>query len=82
MVIRQYVICLCLCPQGILSANVDLISSRSDINKRYHDLKKDCDVKDAWIADLEAARKKDEGKITEYFLPSAMFCVCCRQSFS
>ena len=30
-------------------------------------MKKDSDHKDAWIAKLETARQKDEGKNTEFF---------------
>ena len=58
-------ICLCLCffLQGLVSANVELVSSRFEINQRCRDLKKDCEAKDLRIAELEAARKKDEGRV-------------------
>ena len=63
VVIRQYVLCLCFFLQGLLSANVELVSSRFEINRRCRDLKKDCEAKDLRIAELEAARKKDEGRV-------------------
>ena len=81
VVIRQYVLCLCFFLQGLVSANVELVSSRVEINQRCRDLKKDCEAKDRRIAELEAARKKDEGIIIpSVFSPSSNF--CCRQSFS
>ena len=41
-----------------MSANVELVSSRVEINRRCRDLKKECEAKDLRIAELEAARKK------------------------
>ena len=68
MVIRQYVICLCFVLQGLVSANVELVSSRVDINRRCRVLKKECEAKDLRIAELEAARKKDEGRVDPFRL--------------
>ena len=54
-----------------MSANVELVSSRFEINRRCRDLKKDCEAKDLRIAELEAARKKDEGRVDLFcFQPS------------
>ena len=68
VVILQYVLCLCFFLQGLLSANVQLVSSRFEINQRCRDLKKDCEAKDLRIAELEAARKKDEGRVDLFCL--------------
>ena len=51
-----------------MSANVELVSSRFEINRRCRDLKKDCEAKDLRIAELEAARKKDEGRVDPFLL--------------
>ena len=81
VVIRQYVICFWFLLQALVSANVELVSSRVEINRRRRDLKKECEAKDLRIAELEAARKKDEGRIIpSAFSPSSNFCY--RQSFS
>ena len=61
----------CFFLQGLVSANVELVSSRVEINRRCRDLKKECEAKDRRIAELEAARKKDEGRVVP-FLPSTM----------
>ena len=49
-----------------MSANVELVSSRVEINRRDRDLKKECEAKDRRIAELEAARKKDEGRVDPF----------------
>ena len=54
--------------QGLVSANVELVSSRVEINRRCRDLKKECEAKDLRIAELEAARKKDEGRVDPFRL--------------
>ena len=49
-----------------MSANVELVSSRVEINRHHRDLKKECEAKDKRIAELEAARKKDEGMVDPF----------------
>ena len=48
--------------QGILQANVELITAKADMNRRFRALKEDNRAKDGRIAELEAIQKKNEGK--------------------
>ena len=49
------------CLQAILASNLELFCAQEKKNKECQQLRQDVELKDAQIASLEEARKKDEG---------------------
>ena len=49
------------CMQAILASNLELFRAQEKKNKECQQLQQDMEMKDAQIASLEDARKKDEG---------------------
>ena len=49
------------CMQTVLASNLELFRAQEKKNKECQQLQQDMEMKDAQIASLEEARKKDEG---------------------
>ena len=67
--------------QAVLASNLELFRAQEKKNKECQQLQQDVEMKDAQIASLEEARKKDEGDKVFFAFFSSDFFMLFRQVF-